>query len=44
MERKRILIVDDEKEFCQLVRTHLELNGNLEVFTATSGKDGVVAA
>ena len=40
---KRILIIDDEKEFCQLVKTHLELEGNLEVFTATSGKEGLEA-
>lgn len=44
MDRKRILIIDDEKEFCQLVRTHLELDGDLEVFTAANGKDGVEAA
>jgi len=44
MERSRILIIDDEKEFCQLVRTHLELDGGLEVFTANSGKEGVEAA
>jgi DNA-binding response OmpR family regulator len=44
MERKRILLIDDEKEFCQLVRTHLELDGSLEVFTATSGSEGLDAA
>ena len=44
MDRKRILLIDDEKEFCQLVKTHLELAGGLEVFTATSGKDGLEAA
>lgn len=43
MERKRVLIIDDEKEFCQLIRTHLEADGKVEVFAATSGKDGVDA-
>lgn len=44
MARRKILIIDDESEFCQLVRTHLELDGKLEVFTANSGKDGLEAA
>lgn len=44
MERKRVLIIDDEKDFCQLVKTHLELSGGLEVFTAASGKEGLEAA
>ena len=44
MQRKRVLLIDDEKGFCQLVRTHLELDGKLEVFTASTGKEGVEAA
>ncbi len=44
MKRKRILLIDDETEFCRLVRIHMELSGKLEVFTATTGKEGLEAA
>ena len=44
MAAKKVLLIDDEKEFCQLVKAHLELDGALEVFTATSGKEGLAAA
>jgi len=44
VERKRVLLIDDEKEFCQLVRSHLEIEGKIEVFTASNGKAGVEAA
>lgn len=35
---KTILIIDDEKDFCWLVKEHLELGGNYSVVTETSGK------
>lgn len=44
MRVKRILIVDDEREFRELVKTQLELGGDLEVFTAANGKEGLAAA
>ena len=40
MERLRILIIDDEEEFCSLVKTGLETRTDFEVLIATNGKDG----
>jgi DNA-binding response OmpR family regulator len=40
MERLKILIIDDEGEFCSLVKTGLETRDNYEVLIATNGKDG----
>ena len=39
--RKRVLIVDDENDFCQLLKRNLELSGDFEVDIATSGKEGL---
>lgn len=44
MPKKRILIIDDEENFCRLVKKNLELMGNYEVAVATSGKQGLVIA
>jgi two-component system copper resistance phosphate regulon response regulator CusR len=41
MERKRILIIDDEEDFCSLVKTGLETRSDFEVSIATNGKDGI---
>ncbi len=41
---KRILVIDDEKDFCFFVKQNLELTGNYNVIIATNGKDGVTAA
>jgi DNA-binding response OmpR family regulator len=41
---KKILIVDDEKEFCLITKQNLELGGDYQVIIATSGKDGISAA
>ena len=41
MERKRILIIDDEEDFCSLVKTGLETRSDFEVSIATNGKDGM---
>lgn len=41
---KKILIIDDEKEYCELVKQNLELRGDYKVITANSGKDGISAA
>lgn len=38
---KTILIIDDEPDFCELIKESLELRGNFEVFTATGGKEGI---
>lgn len=44
MERKRILIIDDEEDFCSLVKTGLETRSDFEVSIATNGKDGLELA
>jgi len=37
MEKKKILVVDDEADFLQMIRARLEVN-NYEVITVSSGK------
>lgn len=44
MERKRILIIDDEEDFCSLVKTGLETRSDFEVSIATNGKEGIELA
>ncbi len=41
---KKILIIDDEKDFCFFVKQNLELTGGYQVIIAVSGKDGIAAA
>ena len=41
MSKKRILIIDDEKDFCELVKLNLEIMGDFEVATAVNGKRGI---
>lgn len=42
--RKRILIIDDEKDFCFFVKANLEQLGGYEVIMAASGETGLAAA
>lgn len=42
--KKRILLIDDEKDFCFFVKKNLELVGEYEVFTAHNSKDGIELA
>ena len=44
MNKKRILMIDDEVDFCNLVKANLELVGNYEVTTANSGEEGLKSA
>ena len=44
MDKKRILIIDDEEDFCKFVKLNLELGGDFEVGIATNGKKGVKLA
>jgi len=44
MNKKRILIIDDEEEFCNLVKKNLEQTGEFEVYIATNGDDGIRSA
>ncbi|HQP92004.1 MAG TPA: response regulator [Candidatus Omnitrophota bacterium] len=44
MVKNNILIIDDEKDFCSLIKVNLESVGNFEVFVAESGKSGIALA
>ena len=40
-DKKRILLIDDEKDFCYFVKTDLEQTGEFDVITASDGEDGI---
>ena len=44
IKKAKILMIDDEKDLCFFVKANLEIVGNYEVFTATSGKEGLRTA
>ncbi len=44
MEKKKILVVDDEESFCQLVELNLEETGEYEVRTETKGTKALDSA
>jgi len=37
----RVLIVDDEEDFCHLIKCNLEATGEFKVFFAHNGQDGM---
>lgn len=41
---KKILIIDDEEDFCYFVKKNLEAISNFEIITATRGKKGIQLA
>jgi len=41
---KRILIIDDDEDFCKIAKTNLELIGDFAVITAMNGKEGIKLA
>ena len=41
MNKKRILVIDDEEDLCFLVKMNLESTGEFEVIMAFSGEEGV---
>lgn len=41
---KKILMVDDEKDFCHFVKLNLEKSGKYRVYTAFNGSDGIAEA
>lgn len=41
---KKILVIDDEKEFCMIVKQNLEMKGGYRVEVATDGNSGITAA
>jgi len=40
MPKRNLLLIDDEAEFCKLVKINLELMSSFRVHTATNGQDG----
>jgi len=44
MCKKRVLIIDDEENFCKLVKKNIEQAGEFEVHIATNGEDGIKLA
>lgn len=44
MDRKKILLIDDEKDFLFFVKRNLENTGEFHVIEAASGKEGVEIA
>jgi DNA-binding response OmpR family regulator len=41
---KKILMIDDERDICLLIKQNLELSGDYRVVIATNGKDGIASA
>jgi len=41
---KKILVIDDERDFGFFIKQNLELLGSYNVIVATNGKDGIAAA
>ncbi|MBU0504011.1 MAG: response regulator [Candidatus Omnitrophota bacterium] len=44
MNKKIVLIIDDEENFCKLVKKNIEKTGEYEVHIATNGEDGIKLA
>ncbi len=44
MTKKRILIIDDEKDLCRVMKLNLERTGEYEITTAYSGETGLEKA
>lgn len=42
--KKKILLIDDEEDFCFFVKLNLEKTGKFEVLTTTSGSKGIILA
>jgi CheY-like chemotaxis protein len=44
LPRKKILLIDDEEDFCFFVKINLEKTGKYEVLTTSSGEAGLIMA
>ena len=42
--KKKILVIDDEEDFCFFVKGNLESTGEFEVIATTRGKEGIELA
>jgi CheY-like chemotaxis protein len=40
-DKKRVLIIDDERDICQFTKTVLERNGRFEVFVSSDSTSGI---
>jgi len=40
-DKKEILLIDDEEDFCFFVKKNLEQTGKFKVMTATKGEEGI---
>lgn len=43
-QKKLILMIDDEEDFCHFVKLNLEKTGKYRVLTALKGRDGIALA
>jgi two-component system, OmpR family, alkaline phosphatase synthesis response regulator PhoP len=43
-ERSKIVIIDDQEDFCEFVKLSLEKTGRFEVFVSTDGPSGIALA
>lgn len=41
---KKILMIDDERDICLLIKQNLEISGDYKLIIATNGRDGIAAA
>lgn len=44
MDKRKILVIDDEENFCNLVKKNIEKTDEFEVQVATNGEDGIKLA
>lgn len=44
MDKKKILLIDDEQHLCRIMKMNLERTGEFEVRTAHSGREGLELA
>lgn len=44
MEKKKILIIDDDEDLCNMLKMHLEVAADFDVYTALNGRDGLKLA
>jgi CheY-like chemotaxis protein len=40
----KVLLIDDEQDFCELLKANLEMSGEFEVVTANNGNLGIMLA
>jgi CheY-like chemotaxis protein len=43
-ENKKVLVIDDEVDFCYFIKKNLSQSGMFDVITATNGKEGIELA